>query len=340
MLRKVIFLFLTVIISGCSVFQSSRQIDMSPFSDNAATMFGEAVKISRPFQWKYMKAYTSVPNFQDLISRSIPLLGALQGIVYYSNQVVAINNSRLSDRSKNQQLALYLNEVMEKALEEQRIDSLQLGKLNAAPVLENIRNAKTYLDGLAAANPIINSVVLAIQRRLDEIQNNIPLILVAFDHEIEKDFAAPRKNYERLQTLQEKYMLSTTRLYMARMGDRAELDTLLQEDAELSQIIPSVSNVTPEQLTVADTYLFNQLRQIDIMMHQMDEAKAEYIAKQDELITWRTQVDEKIMIARTAITIWAQSHRNLGSGIPVPPLIDVAGFASGLVGSAAKTVIP
>jgi hypothetical protein len=35
-----------------------------------------------------------------------------------------------------------------------------------------------------------------------------------------------------------------------------------------------------------------------------------------------------------------QSHRNLGFGIPVLPMIDVAGFAFGLVGSAAKTVIP
>jgi hypothetical protein len=47
----------------------------------------------------------------------------------------------------------------------------------------------------------------------------------------------------------------------------------------------------------------------------MDVAKAEYVAKQDELIVWRTQVDEKIMIARTAITVWAQSHRNLGAAI-------------------------
>jgi hypothetical protein len=39
------------------------------------------------------------------------------------------------------------------------------------------------------------------------------------------------------------------------------------------------------------------------------------------------------------MTVWAQSHRNLGAGIPVPPLIDVAGFATGLVGSATKTVI-
>lgn len=34
------------------------------------------------------------------------------------------------------------------------------------------------------------------------------------------------------------------------------------------------------------------------------------------------------------------NHENLGQGIPVPPLIDVAGMASNLARNAAKVVIP
>jgi len=206
--------------------------------------------------------------------------------------------------------------------------------------LENIRKAETYLDGIAAASPIVNSVVLAIQRRLDEIQNDIPLILAAFDRQIERDYEAVRTNFERLNDLQEKLMLSTTRLYRAKMGDMTELETLLQEDPSIEHFIPSLENVSQTQMAAADNYLIDQLNKIDVLIHQLDDVKVEYIAKQDELISWRTQVDEKIRIARTAITVWAQSHRNLGVGIPVPPMIDVAGFASGLVGSATKTVIP
>jgi hypothetical protein len=340
MARIVYILLFTMLVSSCSIFQSSRKIDMSPFSDNAGTLFSEAVKISRPFQWKHLKPYTSVPEFQHLAISSKPLILALQGIVFYSNQVVAINNAKLSDKEKNRQLARYLSEVMEKALKDQKLDSLQLDKLKAAAVLENIRNAETYLDGIAAASPIINNVVLAIQRRLDEIQDEIPLILLAFDREIERGFGATRTNYLRLWGLQEKMMLSVTRLYRARMGDRTELDSLLQENASLSHYFTSSAQASPAQLAAAETYLFEQLRQVDTLIHQLDEAKALYIAKQDELIAWRMQVDEKLRIARTVMSIWAQSHRNLGDGIPVPPLFDVAGIASGLVGGAAKTVIP
>ena len=47
---KILFtVSLALIVSGCSVFKSSKQIDMTPFSDNAGTLFSEAVKVSRPF---------------------------------------------------------------------------------------------------------------------------------------------------------------------------------------------------------------------------------------------------------------------------------------------------
>ena len=212
--------------------------------------------------------------------------------------------------------------------------------MGARKVLDNIRNADTYLVAFTAAGPVVNSVVLAILKRLDEIQAMIDPILLGFDREIERDYGATIINYISLRNLQEQTILSVTRLYRARIGDKAELDTLLQENASLTDYLPSTENASPAQLAAAETYLLDQLHQIDVMLDQLDDAKAEYVAKQDELIAWRIQVDEKIMIARTAMTIWAQSHRNLGAGIPVPPLFDVAGFATDLVGGAARTVIP
>ena len=313
---------------------------MSPFADNTTTMFSEATKISQPFQWKYCKPYTSIPEAQNFAAAALPLLEALHRIVYYSNQVVAINNSKLSDKEKNNQLARYLREAMQRALEDREGDSLQLDLSGAVKVLENIRNAKTYREGILASEPIVNSVVRAILDRIDKVQNQVPLVLAGFEREIEDDYAEVRGNYLRLQELQEDLMLSVTRLYRGRMGDNAEMDSLLQEDASVRYFIPSIEAVSLSQMTAAEKHLVEQLNEIDTMLHQLDGIKNEYIAKKDELNQWRTQVDEKIRIARTSMIIWAQSHRNLGAGIPVPPLIDVGGVASGLVGSATKTVLP
>ncbi|MFN2128682.1 MAG: hypothetical protein ACK2TU_12565 [Anaerolineales bacterium] len=336
-----ILLLSIFVLSSCSKFKSSRKFDVSPFADNTTTMFSEATKISQPFQWKYCKPYTSIPEAQQFSAEAIPLLEALHGIVYYSNQVVAINDAKLSDKEKNNQLARYLHQAMLRALEDRKEDSLQLNLSGAVKVLENIRNAESYREGILASEPIVNSVVRAIVDRIDRIQNQmIPLVLAGFDREIERDYGEVRRNYVRLQELQKDLMLSVTRLYRARMGDKAEIDTLLYADASMRNFIPSVEAVSPSQMTAAEKHLVEQLNEIDTMLHQLDGIKIEYIAKKDELIQWRSQVDDKIRVARTSIIIWAQSHRNLGAGIPVPPLFDVGGVASGLVGSAAKTVVP
>jgi hypothetical protein len=182
--------------------------------------------------------------------------------------------------------------------------------------------------------------VRTILNQINNIQNQVPIVLTGFEREIERDYAKVRRNYVRLQELQTELMLSVTRLYRARIGNKAEIDTLLQADASLRSYIPSVQDVSLSQMAAAEKHLMEQLNNIDVTLHQLDEIKTEYIAKKDELLRWRSQIDEKIMIARAAMVVWAQSHRNLGAGTSVPPLIDVGGVASGLFGTAVRTVVP
>ena len=258
-------------ITGCSIFQPTQKMDMTPFSENAGTLFGEAVKVSRMFQWRHCKPYSFIPEFNSMAVNAKPLLIVLRGVVYYSNQVVAINNSKLSDSEKNKRLAAYLSETLDKAVQNQKLDSMALDKIGAQETFDNIRKAETYLDGIAAASPIVNAVVMAIQNRLDEIQNSIPSILSGFDREIENDYGGTRKNYVSLRQLQEKLMLSVTRLYRARMEETAEIDSLLQENSSLLQFFSSTAKVTSAQLDSAENYLLEQLHQIDVMLGQLDE---------------------------------------------------------------------
>jgi hypothetical protein len=336
----IIFVMSVLLMTGCSVFKKSRKMDMTPFSENASTLFGEAVKVSRPFQWKYCRPYISIPEYQNMTSRAKPIIDALQGIVYYSNQVVAINNAGLSETNKNRKLASFLSEALDKAVRNQKVDSLQLDKLGVDEILDKMRKSETYLNCIAAGSPIVNSIVVAMQNRLNEIQDGIPAILGGFNREIERDYGETRKNFNNLRQLQEQMMISMTLLYHGRLGNTTELDSLLRQNYSLRQFFTAGDKATPAQLNAAESYLIERLNQIDVMLKQLNDARSEYIAKQEELIEWQTQLEDKIIIARTSMTIWAQSHRNLGAGIPVPPLIDVAGFTSGLLGKAAKTIIP
>jgi hypothetical protein len=327
--------------NGCSWFESSRKINMNPFSENAGTLFGEAAKIGRPFKWKRLKRYTTVPEFQRATSEARPIIENLNGIVYYSNQVVAINNSNLSEKEKNQQLTRYLGDVLKKAYVEGRMDSLGMDLETLKQILDDIPKQETYLDGIATASPIINRVVVSMQERLDRIQIIVAEIIVVFDHLIDTEFAMTRTNYISLKRLQARTLRAMTMIYDGIMGEPVQPDSLFKLDLSLHRFFPeNERNVTIAQLTAAENYLLERLNRIDHMIIQMDDDIQEYHAKQDEKEAWRISVDEKIKMARNAMTVWAQSHRNLGAGIPVPPLIDVAGIAGGLVGTATSAVLP
>ena len=328
-----------IVFSGCSSFRSSRKMDIAPFSENTGVMFAEAAKVNRPFPFKQLRPYTDLPVFQDARVRGEPLLRALRSVVYYSNQVVAIGNSKLSAKDKNRQLARYLSDVMETATEKTALDSLGLDEASVRSVLENIRNAETYLDGIAAAGPVVNAVVMAIQNKLDEFQQTlVPAVVAALDGEIQADFADIRANYTDLKTLQARSMRAVNLLYRGRMGDREALGALLNEDPSVKEFLSSPEKATGKEMDAAERYLLDRLAKIDTVIHQLDQDLAVYTAKQDELGAMRIDIDEKVKIARNAVTVWAQSHRNLGAGIPVPPMIDVSGIAGSLVGKAQKAV--
>jgi hypothetical protein len=212
---------------------------MAPFAENTGVMFAEAAKVSRPFQFKSLRPYTALPEFQKSREQAMPLLRALRGVVYYSNQVVAIGNSKLSDQDKNRQLARYLQDVLNASADQAALDSLGLDQASVQPVLTSIRDSKTYLDGIGAAGPIINAIVMAVQDRLDELQQTvIPSTESALDRAMEADFHETRTNYTNLKETQARSMRALNLLYEARMGDRAALDTLLSEDSSVKSLIP------------------------------------------------------------------------------------------------------
>jgi hypothetical protein len=329
----------TTALCGCSAFKSSKRMDMAPFSENTGVLFAEASQVSRQFEFKYLRPYLSTPEVQDLRVKALPILIALRGVVYYSNQVVAINNSKLSDKEKNEHLARYLSEIMEKAKAKRSSEGLGFDEAAAQTVLENVRVGKTYLDGIAAASPIVNAVVAAIMEQLDEFQQaTIPTAVSALDKEIETTVAETRANYSNLKTLQMRSMRAANLFYQVRMGDAGELNALLEEDPSVKEFIPSPEKATAKTMDAAEGYLLDRLDKVDRMIHQLDADMAQYNAMRDELETWRITVDDKVKVARNAIMIWGQSHRNLGVGIPVPPLIDVEGLAGSALGTAKKAV--
>ena len=340
---RILLVFSLIIFQSCSVFKGSVKMNMQPFSDNTAVLFNEAVKVSRPFQFKNLSTYTDVEEYYTIKEKSKPLIKALKGIVYYSNQIVVIYNSRLTDKQKNIQLAFYLQEAFAKVKHKERLDSIGLNKEAVNLVLTDIRNSERYLDGIAAADPIINTIVLGLFDGLDEIEEGILPIIDSFESQILEEFSLVIDNYLRIKNLQNSTQETLSKLYLFWTKDRTILDSLLKSDLSLSYYIKSPDAVSQEEFQRIEDYLFRRLGRIDEMLKQLEDDGLEYLAKKGEISNWHLQVDEKVSIARNAIIIWAQSHRNLGKGVEVPPLLDMSTILEMMgpsVGKAASGLLP
>lgn len=319
--------------SGCSVFRGSRRMDMSPFAENTSMMFAEAAKVSRPFRAIYLRPYLNIPEVQEFRDKGAPVVRGLRSLVLYSNQVVGLNNSTKSEHEKNRLLADYLDEAAGSVATREKLESLGFSSRMLDSTLVAIRSAHKFLDGVNAASPLINVVGLALLDKLDELNADFPRLINAIDAGIEHQYREKRAAYEGLTRLQARYLLAATWLYRGKSGDPTAVDSLLRIDPSMRSFIPSARQVTLQQFDGAEGELVGRLERLSTLIEQMDTERTTYNATQQELMDLRLNLDQRIKVARDAVVVWGQSHRNLGIGVSVPPLVNLSAIASGVAHS-------
>jgi len=307
---------------------------MTPFAENTSLMFAEAAKVSRPFRAVNLRPYANVPEIDEFRELGRPVVRALEGLVLYSNQVVALNMSSKSDREKNNLLADYLQSAAGKVADREKWERLGITPSMLDSTLTSIRDSQTFLAGIGAASPIVNAVVLAILDRLDQLNHMIPGLILAIDAKINERYQAQRTAYAGLTRLQAKYLHAAIWLYDAESAVPGAVDSLLAIDPSMAEFLATPERATPEELAAAEAELVQRLARISAMIEQMSDDKAVYLATEEELEDLRLNLDERIKTARDAVVVWGQSHRNLGRGIPVPPMINVGAIAGGIVHTA------
>ncbi len=319
------------LVSGCSAFRGSRAVDMAPFAENTTMMFAEAAKVNQSFRLVHLKPYTNLPEVSEFRHRSQPLVAGLKGLEMYSNQVVALDMAAKSDKQKNALFASYLEEAAGKVARGERLASLRITRAALDSTFASIRSARTFLGGIGAASPLVNAVVLALLEGLEALNEELPTLIGAIDREIERNYRDKRRAYEGLTRLQAQYLIAATWLYEGKSGNPAAVDSLLHSDPSLKVFIPSAERASPQELAAAEEELVGRLERINLLIDQLADEKSAYLATRQELEDLRVNIDQRIKVARDAVVVWGQSHRNLGQGIPVPPLINVSAIASGMV---------
>lgn len=313
-------------------------IDMQPFSENTTLLFHEAAKVDRPFQFKSLATYKDIEQYKDLKIKAQPIIVGLKGIAYYSNQVVAISNSSISEKNKNIQLANYIEEVLEKLEHKKGIGNHGISQKRIDSTLNLIRNSETYLKGIKAADPMAKSIVVLMNFRLDQLENMIVDVVSSFEAQILTDFEFTIENYYALKELQDITQSKLTKLYFAQTGQYNLIDSLLVSDASLAKFLNKNDPKNQTNFDNAESFLMKRLENIDIMLQQLVDDKQQFTDMKNEIGEWHLQVDEKIKITRNSLIIWSRSHKNLGNGVVTPAILGIENLSK-VVFPAIKSVL-
>jgi hypothetical protein len=332
----VLALTASVLASGCASFKSSRGIDVAPFAQNTVGMIGEVQRVSRPVVWVQLKPYEALPSVQAVREANLPTRALMRGVALYSTQIVSIYGSPLSESRKVAELAEYMHESVRPTLVSADTAGQFISQSEYDAAVRSMRSAKTFLDALSAAQPIVSGALAFGNAKYDVISQRIDVAAADISGRIEAEFAPLKEQMATLQTLHFRRVEAYALISRYRLGESAALDSLRVGDPEMVEMLPPGKRPSAPALDAAEEVLLKRMATVQSLREQLSADFGDYKAQQLELDDLRTQANESVRLGRITLILWSRSHQNLAQGIKVPAAIDVMGMVKGAAGNAAS----
>lgn len=314
-----------LILSGCSAFQGRRVTNLAPFAENTMGLVS-GLRLTSP-QPAHIRSFLQ-DNEDVRAARELAqqIRSLLRGIIVYSMQVAAIDNSRFSEPEKSRELARYLDEVLRAAIRSQGV-SIALTEAQLDSVLARVRAQDKYLAALGEANAIVTVVVETADQVIGATESHVLTAAASVSAAIEADFAPYRANDEGLRALESRTMRTYVLLSRARLGDTTAVGELRATEPTLGP----AARVPPEELARLEQETIGRLEAIRTLREQLRpevERYANRVQELDEMVTRSLVLTRE---ARALIILWGRAHRNMAAGIALPPEIDVTGLLKGTI---------
>ncbi len=313
--------------AGCSNFKSSRSLNMGPFAENTITMLAEAQQVVAPLDWNYLREYKDVGVTDSVVVEIELLRRVFRGIGFYSIQVVALNNAKISDHKRAEKLATYIEETTNPIVLSGEIGAFGLTAAHVDSILQKVQAQTTYLGALGAINPLVYAVAVFSIDRVDRMAMMTQRALVNIQTEVDRDFADVKQSIAELNALEERNVQDYLLLQDYRAGKVESLEPLLAHDVTVREIVAGKARPSAQALEKAQLALQERLASIDSVRKQLGMRNEQHTHQVAELDEFRNEIDQRNRTARLMLIFWMRSHSNLAQGIEVPPTINLKSLA-------------
>ena len=335
LIRLLVLLLLTISLFGCAYFKSTTRPDLSPYAENILKITADIQYGLSQSQAIYLREYLDGPKVKNMEEYGIKVRRVMRGIIAYSIEVVTLGNTKMKERERSQKLADYLDQLLRPMLEKPE-SNLDFTDAELDTVLINVRKQKDFLDGLNAAQPLIDNIAATIGRFLDETKDVLDEALEEIHQRIMDDNRIMVAGNRNLRDNQIKTMYNIEYFQKHRLGDKTALDSLLSKEPSLKEVVKDRNNITPADLRAMEERLIFKLKALHEVREQLSVDLELYNKQLRELDEHTKIYNEALRKVRVVVIVWSKAHRRLAAGVTDPAKIDLVGMVVNAASSVVK----
>jgi uncharacterized protein YceK len=331
MRRLLITVLILTTLSGCSSIGSyvkpQERVDITPFAENTISLISEVNYGLNVRSAVYLSEYIDAPVLEEYRAQWNVFRPVLRGIAAYSIAIVTLSKSDITKKERAEQLAKFLDHLLRPVATREETVFLY-GEDELDEILADIRSRENLLDGLRAAQPLIDEIARFSGEHLDGIKDTQDRAQAQLMEMIAGDHTEVLEFNDLLKESQAKTLHSLKLLSDYRHGyNENALDELLDTDRELREILPSARKASLKDLRSIEERLLFRLKGIRELKEQLVPDIEFYHNKIRELELAVQHATSNLTRARVTIIIWSRTHQRLAEGVTDPAKVDVMGLA-------------
>ncbi len=317
--------------AGCSNFKASKRLNLAPFAEDMIAVAGDIQYGLGQTYSVYLHGYDDTPEAARLLVISAKVRLLIRNAISYALEVVALADSRLSGSERTLALSQKIEDLVRPVIQPPTA-ALNISEAQLDTLVARVRDSKNLLDGLGAAQPIINEVARLSGEIFEDTKNALDEAVAATQREIENDIAPVLAQDALMRDFQWRGVRAIEMIVRYRAGDTAALDTLIVLAPGLSGMVATEDGLTIKELAVTEERILFGLQTISDVRDQLKPDVELYWKQQAELEEITASFNTALRQARVAMIAWSRAHQRLASGITDPAEIDIFGLAKKAAG--------
>lgn len=328
-LTAVILLFCC---TGCSMIKSSKRMNLAPFAEDMIAVAGDIQYGLGQTYAVYLRGYSDTPEMARMKVMAIKIRAIIRGAISYALEVVSLAGSRLTGPQRTLALGDKIEELMLPVVAPPA-QMLKISPAELDTILTDVRSQKNLLDGLNAAQPIINEIARVSGEIFEDTKRALDAAADATQRKISEDVAPVLAR----DTMLRNYQLTGTSaiglIGRYRHGDTAAMDSLMILIPSAADVASTEDGLTVAELRAIEDRLIFALETVSNVRTQLAPDIELYRKQQAELEELVAAFNAALRQARVAIIAWSRAHQRLASGITDPAEIDIFGIAKKAAGA-------